>query len=74
MSCNINSDVWFDYVENELDPSFKKDLHVHLKDCKECQKSYAELKLTRRILAKDEIKMPTDAAFEKMTSIIMASI
>jgi anti-sigma factor RsiW len=72
MSCNVNGEVWFDYVENELDPSFKKDLSMHLEKCDECQKNYAEYKQTRQLLGTEKIKMPSDASFDRMANRIMA--
>lgn len=74
MSCNVNGEVWFDYVENELDSSFKKDLSVHLQKCLECQKSYSEFKATRKLLATEKIKMPSDASFDRLSLRIMNAI
>lgn len=77
-SCNINQEVWFDYAEGELDVTFKKDLTLHLKDCEQCQRSFAEHRWIHRELHRsakvDEALMPTDAVFAKLQNKIMAQV
>jgi hypothetical protein len=74
-SCTIEQDVWFDYVENELDSSLKKDLGLHLQSCPRCQQSYSEFKGIRRALKKiPETALPAQNVFDALENKIMASL
>jgi anti-sigma factor RsiW len=73
--CNIDPELWLDYVEGELDPSLKSDLKLHLQDCSTCQKNFSEFKTVRTVIQKaSEFEMPSDEFFNKLEGKIMASL
>ena len=77
-NCNVDPEVWFDYAEGELNPDFKKDLSLHLKDCEQCQVSYAEYRWirtgVRKSLKTHDVKLPAEKTFDKLHDQIMAKV
>jgi hypothetical protein len=77
-NCNVDPEVWFDYAEGELNPDFKKDLSLHLKDCEQCQVSYAEYRWirtgVRKSMKADEVKLPSEKSFDQLHDKIMAQV
>lgn len=74
-TCNIDSELWLDYVECELDPSMKGDLKLHLQNCTTCQKNFSEFKTVRTSVQKTSgAQLPSDEFFKTLEGKIMASL
>jgi hypothetical protein len=72
--CNIEPEVWLDYVEGEVSHSLGADLSLHLSQCDKCQKNYADIKMLKKELKKNDIKVPSDDYFKGLENKIMASL
>jgi anti-sigma factor RsiW len=73
--CNIDPELWLDYVEGELDPSMKSDLKLHLQSCATCQKNFSEFKTVRTVVQKTgDAKLPSDDFFKTLEGKIMGSL
>jgi anti-sigma factor RsiW len=73
--CNIDPELWLDYVEGELDPSLKSDLKLHLQNCSTCQRNFSEFKTVRTAVQKTSgVELPSDEFFKKLEGKIMASL
>jgi anti-sigma factor RsiW len=74
-TCNIDPELWLDYVEGEIDPSMKSDLKLHLQNCTTCQKNFSEFKTVRTGIQKtSDPQIPSDEFFKTLELKIMASL
>jgi hypothetical protein len=73
-NCDIDSALWVDYVENELTPTLRSDLELHLENCKLCQSHIAEYKTLKMQIKQNPIPMPGDDFFKALQGKIMSSL
>jgi len=72
-TCEIEAELWLDFAEDELDPSLKGELSLHIVGCTSCQKQLKEFQAIQSSLkVKDDI--PDDDFFQHLEGKIMAKV
>jgi hypothetical protein len=72
--CEVDPELWLDYVEDELDETLNEDMTLHASQCQECRKTLREFQLVRTNFKPVEFKELDDLKTQKLHSRIMNAV
>lgn len=67
-------EIWLDYLEDELDPSLRQDLGLHVESCSQCRKNLNQFQEIKKQLKNQIQPLPSEAVFENLQNRIMSRI